>query len=454
MKKNLFLTTVLLAGLVAPAFADDAATPDKKITGGAGTCTVDVLGVSDNNATANTIATWSLNSYDCAAGQYLDETTLLCTECPVGSYCPGGTFTVEANNSKTACPTDYTSDAAATAESECYTGCELACTQQTCPAHSNNCTHIASSTTGKQYVGGTCDAIVSSCEMNFDCDTGYNKQEMTIAEIQQALISGFVDSQGNIQNLISLYCTATGLDAISDNNMDDCTMVAPGTFSVVFYEQGDGYIPKIGKVTFQIAYNTTPPSEQPGAYTKTYVFADSMVSDQDTFTMTAIPANVQIESSDDFAYMYYKLTEIGFASTEIYDYAINNIGSYETLLNSFETIKVTDKPWLAIEGFFLVNPGSVHKMSDAVVDEMDGGIFVFAPILNEQAFNTMPNLYDDANFKACVSNLINISWNPDNGASATQNMCAYDGTLVLPSDPVKPGYTFTGWKLVEKTTTE
>ena len=106
MKKNLFLTTVLLAGLVAPAFAEDAATPDKKITGGAGTCTVDVLGVSDNNATANTIATWSLNSYECAAGQYLDETTLNCTECPTGSYCPGGVFTVEANNSKTACPTD------------------------------------------------------------------------------------------------------------------------------------------------------------------------------------------------------------------------------------------------------------------------------------------------------------------------------------------------------------
>ena len=113
MKKVLFLSSALIM-TVCGAFAEDTTT-DKKITGGAGTCTVDVLGVSDNNATANTIATWSLNSYECAAGQYLDETTLNCTECPVGSYCPGGTFTVEANNSKTACPADYTSDAAATA---------------------------------------------------------------------------------------------------------------------------------------------------------------------------------------------------------------------------------------------------------------------------------------------------------------------------------------------------
>ena len=50
----------------------------------------------------------------------------------------------------------------------------------------------------------------------------------------------------------------------------------------------------------------------------------------------------------------------------------------------------------------------------------------------------------------CEANTINIDWNPDNGGAHTQNMCTYEGSIELPTpDPVKPGYTFTGWKLVE-----
>ena len=49
----------------------------------------------------------------------------------------------------------------------------------------------------------------------------------------------------------------------------------------------------------------------------------------------------------------------------------------------------------------------------------------------------------------CAANTINIDWNPDNGGDHTQNMCLYDGAITLPDDPVKPGFTFAGWKLVE-----
>ncbi|MBR2510564.1 MAG: InlB B-repeat-containing protein [Alphaproteobacteria bacterium] len=48
-----------------------------------------------------------------------------------------------------------------------------------------------------------------------------------------------------------------------------------------------------------------------------------------------------------------------------------------------------------------------------------------------------------------MNNTLNISWNPDNGTTPIQNMCMYDGAIEVPADPVKPGYTFTGWKLVE-----
>jgi hypothetical protein len=55
----------------------------------------------------------------------------------------------------------------------------------------------------------------------------------------------------------------------------------------------------------------------------------------------------------------------------------------------------------------------------------------------------------------CAANTINIDWNPDNGGDHIKNMCTYEGEITLPTpDPVKPGYTFTGWKLVDSTTTE
>ena len=49
----------------------------------------------------------------------------------------------------------------------------------------------------------------------------------------------------------------------------------------------------------------------------------------------------------------------------------------------------------------------------------------------------------------CKYHTINIDWNPDNNGAHIQNQCFYDGGIDIPDDPVKPGYTFTGWKLVE-----
>lgn len=49
----------------------------------------------------------------------------------------------------------------------------------------------------------------------------------------------------------------------------------------------------------------------------------------------------------------------------------------------------------------------------------------------------------------CVENTININWNPDNGYDTFQSACDYNQEITMPEDPVRPGYTFTGWKLVE-----
>ncbi|MBR2510693.1 MAG: InlB B-repeat-containing protein [Alphaproteobacteria bacterium] len=50
----------------------------------------------------------------------------------------------------------------------------------------------------------------------------------------------------------------------------------------------------------------------------------------------------------------------------------------------------------------------------------------------------------------CSVNQININWNlgyGDNNVSTTT--CSYTDVIESPTDPVRPGYTFAGWKLVE-----
>ena len=49
----------------------------------------------------------------------------------------------------------------------------------------------------------------------------------------------------------------------------------------------------------------------------------------------------------------------------------------------------------------------------------------------------------------CEPNTITIDWDPNNNTAHIQNQCLYDGAIKLPDAPVKLGYKFIGWKLVE-----
>ena len=245
---------------------------DKIITN-ANTCTVDVLGVADNNATANTIATWSLIDYECPAGQYLlnSDGTLECTECPVGSYCPGGTYTVESeNNGANACPTDYTSDAGAVGENECYMGCELACTQQTCPEHSTSCTNGEFKTTGKQYTNNTCNAYPSLCPIeDLTCDTGYTKTFITATELEE------IESDGSY--IYHLSCSLTGQDETDDVlPINDCDLLSPGQYLHIIWRETHPH--KYFGILYEFSANNYGP-DTPGVVTKTFVDPDKNTED-------------------------------------------------------------------------------------------------------------------------------------------------------------------------------
>ena len=48
-----------------------------------------------------------------------------------------------------------------------------------------------------------------------------------------------------------------------------------------------------------------------------------------------------------------------------------------------------------------------------------------------------------------TANIININWYIDDESQQTmaQTTCTYDGTITLPQEPAKTGYTFTGWRV-------
>ncbi len=462
MKKVLFLSSALIM-TVCGAFADDTTT-DKKITGGAGTCTVDVLGVSADGATANTIATWSLNSYECAAGQYLDETTLNCTECPTGSYCPGGVFTVEANNSKTACPADYTSDAAATAESECYMGCELACsTNVACPAHSNNCTHSEFKTTGRQYVDATCNAYPSVCPVaDFQCDTGYHRTTLNVLDMMPNS-----EEFSSFSEIIS--CNLNNEDEMVDsldNGINDCDIVEPGQLlfmdSVLFEFSANQYDTNVpGVISGEYAcwepgdsgcfFGVTP------KYLKNANFDNTITGDNLWMTIKKIKA-----PSPDTFLLYIVLGEYSDTGN-ISDAALNTLekslkpenwanvqelmgkisansfASEDELMSAAMTVLRKSYEWMDV---------SVPWFKQVIYAEVTHQFFVSMNMFPDTQYANQLN-QEDLMIGLCENNAININWNPDNGGASTQNMCMYDGPAILPSDPVKPGYTFMGWKLVE-----
>ena len=466
MKKFLFLSSAFIMTTLGAHAAD-------KIITNANTCTVDVLGVSDNNATANTIATWSLIDYECGAGQYLlnSDGVLECTECPVGSYCPGGTYTVESDtNGKNTCPADYTSDAGAVGENECYMGCELACTQQTCPEHSENCTHGVSSTTGKQYVNGTCNAEKTFCSIDFECNTGYNK----IMANSEFIVANFYfdDAYDSAGSMPYASCELNGADIPNNwhtnvymSDIQDCDIVTPG----VYVDAGENFLLK-----WQVSYNDHSP-ENNDVIHKSYTDIDGV---EQVFAYS-YDVNFTTEVTGNYAWVKPKsITLMNPAAGLIGGFFTGNftIGGYEWnmikyLLSAedyelfkhlveigneeitaeefkfmFEKVYYElplDFPWIYLGD--ATNGEKTNRFATEHLLLKNGYLFG----TNDPTKNPLSKFLPNNGAVRCLNNNILINWNPDNGNDMIMSMCKYDGAIALPEDPVKPGYTFTGWKLVE-----
>ena len=80
-----------------------------------------ISGFNYNTEEQNLTADITANQYTCSVGQYLRASDATCQTCLVGSFCPGGTYTYNGSDQGiTSCPTGYTSDAGASANTNCY----------------------------------------------------------------------------------------------------------------------------------------------------------------------------------------------------------------------------------------------------------------------------------------------------------------------------------------------
>ena len=345
---------------------------DKIITS-ANTCTVDVLGVLDNNATANTIATWDLKDYECGAGQYLleTETNVECTECPTGSYCPGGTYTVESeNNGKNTCPTTHPNSATgAGADTQCYTACTVDMVAK------------ATAVTGNDYYGSGVDTCEpTACVAGWHVKPGLN----------------LTDTIGTTRDTGVVYNDKRGYEMDSYNMTSSEAGIAgdPMAFAVAYGDKG--------MLTGHGRCSTNAGTNNDGTYSD-----------------PTIIINLSDETGADGA-----------------QYCYCQLDGYQSV--SGETTPIPSAPWM-----FAAD--SEHSEGCA----NDCGFYCTNLMENLTSRIAVFNAVGSIGGTTCAANTINIDWNPDNNGEHTINQCTYEGAIEVPADPVKPGYTFMGWKLVE-----
>ena len=443
MKKYLFLSSAFLMTMAGANAAD-------KIITSANTCTVDVLGVSDNNATANTIATWDLIDYTLNPGQYLSvtETSVDKTTCPAGSYCVGGGYTVEtANNSIAQCPTGYPNSATgAGADTQCYTACTVA---------TANIAH-ATAVSGNDYYGtGTDTCGATACDKGYHVDGDIEIiEKKPLVDINYKGTGGShfaaIDANGAIYAPSDLYDELSNRPNNSWVSVVDQTLIygiascQPIMGNNELNTLKNGLMGVLGGVMSIEEFKTA--FEPIAGVAKTNLATDLILAIQQRGV-----AGLTDDEFNELFGVFLALRDVQFNTTDIGPYCFCKATAAKNIDGVMQNI--VSAPW----GF---PQQSLFEGWDASQCATDCAV-ICANVLSANSWGN--DAFRAAVFGAldytqtgiCAANTINIDWNPDNGGEHIKNMCTYEGSITLPTpDPVKPGYTFTGWKLLENTTTE
>ena len=420
---------------IAPAFGAD------KIITSANTCTVDVLGVSDNNATANTIATWDLIDYTLDPGEYLNVTDTSVTEttCPAGSYCVGGGYTVEtAKNSIAQCPTTHPNSAeGAGADTQCYTACTVDMVAK------------ATAVTGNDYYGTGADTCGATA-----CETGYHVDGGGIELVEKTpLVPISLTAEGAGFRSVRANGTSESYGTVDAIPADSVT--APNTWATAF---GEGVV--YGKASCQpkadpaLEYFYNNVNSVGGDITREE-FYSGLVSAGGVAKADILMDYYEYDgySSDDYESFQKKLNtvfsdkEANYQTTDSGQYCYCQMDGFTPTGGTREI--VTSAPWVFRNGY-----GSADFCAGGCANICAGSLRyddVYALAFRGAVVGALEAVETGG---ICAANTINIDWNPDNNGAHIKNMCTYEGAIEVPADPVKPGYTFMGWKLLENTTTE
>ena len=432
--KKYFLTTALMGTFIAPVFGAD------KIITSENTCTVDVLGVSDNNATVNTIATWDAIEYALNPGEYLSvtETSVHKAPCPSGSYCGGGTeFTVDnaATSIATCPPTHPNSAEGASVDTQCYTACTVDMVAK------------ATAVSGNDYFGtGTDTCGATACETGYHVDGG----SIEVVEKDPLVPISMTDAGDGIRyvNADGESDSAGTVDAIPADSV-----TAPNTWATA-YSEGTVY----GKASCQsvadpaLEYYFNNADSVGGDITREEFYA-GLVSAGGVAKADILMDYYEEDQGDGYSGDYesfqkkfravFSDKEANYQTTDSGQYCYCQMDGFTPNGGTREI--VTSAPWV-----FHLDDGSANNCAyrcayycaDVVGSDDEYSLAFRAAVVGAvEAVETGG---------ICAANTINIKWDPANDGAVIENQCTYEGAIEVPADPVKPGFTFMGWKLLEE----
>lgn len=390
-KTKVILTSVLAIMIATPSMAAVGDTTYGANSNTTGACNIDVLGVSTNNSNANARATFTANTYNCAAGTYLPAGSAWtsdtqyeqsCAQCPENSYCGGDTYTYNANSAQgaTACSGTYTlSDPGSTSVNQCYRVCTT-----------SDVAHSAT-VTGRYYSNESAQS--NSCEPA-TCVTGYRVQ-------------------GNGPNLTTAIGVSSGTTyAAIDNSGDDMNTNA-STYGLTNADIN----------TFVVDYGNNKK-----------LIGHARCSTRSATNPWVGEDNAYVLQSDG---LVNSLTDETGQSGAQYCYC--HLEGYD----NGTTITNLSAPWVF---------GNVSDDADFCADYCAVNCANYLRLGDTEylAFRSTVFGVTQSGSLSCVANTINLNWKSEDGSTTLYNepaSCTYDGALTTPTGtPTKRGHTFAGWQ--------
>ncbi|MBR2510666.1 MAG: InlB B-repeat-containing protein, partial [Alphaproteobacteria bacterium] len=345
--------------------------------------------------------------------------------------------TVEtANNSIAQCPTTHPNSAeGAGADTQCYTACTVDMVAK------------ATAVTGNDYYGSGVDTCGATA-----CETGYHVDGGGLELVEKTPLAPIsMTDYGAGYRYVNANGTSNSQSTVDAIPADSVT--APNTWAVAY---SDGVV--YGKASCQPASNDAAIAYVMSTYQS--VLGGGMTIEAFKSGLEPIAGSVLTDYAADILLGLMKGTKtekdmyeavfVVFGTKKDANYSTDSVGEYcYCQMDGFMPNGGTEQIVISAPWVFVSDLGSADFCADYCAFRCADGL------RSDGAYNLAFRAAVVGALEAvetggiCAANTINIDWNPDNNGAHTINQCTYEGSITVPADPVKPGYTFTGWKLVE-----